>query len=334
MDYIDRDVPHIGTDGEFARKKKKSKKYLLKEDFKVDKDEGLFEDKGKKTQAQLLEEEKQAILQGKPVKDSDEAAAHLPNYLQAARKANIAESKIDNGNQARVKAFRKAMNDVVVKEMGLQNHIKFSEPQYINLKELRELEFKSAQKIQSLARCYFTRKWYLNYIVRKKLGVPFSGLEFAQNPFLRQFNKPNTNLNRLQQVDPSKFAKVIPTANDVKLSTIQIKRLRNKQDEKLRIKGNTRLPDDTDGSRFIAKSMQKGTSPTKIIHELQQDFLAQGLDAYEQFKRLNMGLDHDAEGNPVKRVVIYGKEIVEEVKDKNAPKSVYGFPGTPAWIGD
>jgi len=118
------------------------------------------------------------------------------------------------------------------------------------------------------------------------------------------------------------------------LSTIQIKRLRNKQDEKLRIKGNTRLPDDTDGSRFIAKSMQKGTSPTKIIHELQQDFLAQGLDAYEQFKRLNMGLDHDAEGNPVKRVVIYGKEIVEEVKDKNAPKSVYGFPGTPAWIGD
>jgi hypothetical protein len=26
---------------------------------------------------------------------------------------------------------------------------------------------------------FFTRKWYLNYTTRKKLGVPFSGLEFA-----------------------------------------------------------------------------------------------------------------------------------------------------------
>lgn len=33
--------------------------------------------------------------------------------------------------------------------------------------------------IQSLARGFFTRKWYLNYIVRKKLGVPFSGIEFV-----------------------------------------------------------------------------------------------------------------------------------------------------------
>lgn len=35
----------------------------------------------------------------------------------------------------------------------------------------------------------------MNYIMRKRLGVPFSGMEFAVNVFIRQFNKPNQNLH-------------------------------------------------------------------------------------------------------------------------------------------
>ena len=56
--------------------------------------------------------------------------------------------------------------------------------------------------------------------MRKKLGVPFSGLEFAQNPFLRQFNKPNTYLHYVAQADESNRLKAIPSAADMKLSTI------------------------------------------------------------------------------------------------------------------
>jgi len=36
-----------------------------------------------------------------------------------------------------MKAYRKAMNDNVVQEMGLKAHIPFSEPQYLNLRDLR-----------------------------------------------------------------------------------------------------------------------------------------------------------------------------------------------------
>lgn len=171
--------------------------------------------------------------------------------MKVARQAQL--EKAVPTNQARMKAFRKAMNDNLVQTMGLKNHINFGAPAYLNLKDLRELENRSAQQIQAMCRGYFARKWYLNYIVRKKLGVPFSGLEFAQNPFLRQFNKPNTNLNKLRQVDPSNFVEAVPTAADLKLSTIQIKRLRNRQYEK--ITGKTRMPDDTDGTRMIAKSL-------------------------------------------------------------------------------
>ena len=54
------------------------------------------------------------------------------------------------------------------------------------------VDFRNSQvKIQTKVRAYFTRKWYVNLQVRKKLSVPFSGMEFAQNPFLRQFNKIN-----------------------------------------------------------------------------------------------------------------------------------------------
>ena len=50
-------------------------------------------------------------------------------------------------------------------------------------------------RIQRMVRGQITRKWYLNYNVRKKLGVPFSGIEFVANPFLRHFSKPNQRLH-------------------------------------------------------------------------------------------------------------------------------------------
>ena len=55
-------------------------------------------------------------------------------------------------------------------------------------------------------------------------------------------------------MDESNLLTAIPTAADLKLSTAAIKRMRNRQQEhQLRIKGKTRLPDNTDGSRLIAK---------------------------------------------------------------------------------
>ena len=277
-DYIDRDVPHITAGGQFA--KTKASKRL--QDFRTGPGpkERLFEDllggAGTLAGAAGGEDLAALALQGGGAASGD----HLPNYLQAAREAH--GEKGGAGNQSRVRAFRKAMNDNVVREMGLQNHIQFAAPQYLNLRDLRGLEYQAARQIQALARCFFTRKWYLNYVVRKKLGVPFSGLEFAQNPFLRQFNKPNTYLNRLRQVDGSNMTRAIPSAADLKLSTVQIKRMRNRQQEQmLRIRGNTKMPDDTDGARLIARSLQKGLSPEKIIRSLQDDFLAQGLEAYD-----------------------------------------------------
>lgn len=47
------------------------------------------------------------------------------------------------------------------------------------LQQLRNLERSSAIKLQAMFRRYFTRKWYVNLMVRKRLSVPFSGLEFA-----------------------------------------------------------------------------------------------------------------------------------------------------------
>jgi len=63
------------------------------------------------------------------------------------------------------------------------------------LKNLREIENKSAIKIQSFVRKIFTRKWYLNFQLRKRLSMPFSGLEMAQNAFLRQFHRVNLKLH-------------------------------------------------------------------------------------------------------------------------------------------
>ena len=70
-----------------------------------------------------------------------------------------------------------------------------------------------------MIRGFFARKWYLNYVVRKKLGVPFSGLEFAQNPFLRQFNKPNTYLTQISRLNQGNVLSAGPTAADLKMST-------------------------------------------------------------------------------------------------------------------
>ena len=50
---------------------------------------------------------------------------HLPAYLLAAREVVKGSGAT---NDARVKAFRKAMNDNVVQTLGLQNHIRFAEP--------------------------------------------------------------------------------------------------------------------------------------------------------------------------------------------------------------
>ena len=62
--------------------------------------------------------------------------------MKVARQAQLEKHKPDNA--ARLKAYRKAMNDNVVQQMGLKNHIPFGAPQYLNLRDLRDLEYRSA----------------------------------------------------------------------------------------------------------------------------------------------------------------------------------------------
>ena len=96
------------------------------------------------------------------------------------------------------------------------------------------------------------------------------------------------------------------------------------------------MPDDTDESRLIAKRNQKGVSPKKIIQNLQDEFLAQGLEAYDHFKRMSVGIDHDEKGEPLMRVAEDGTEIIEpiEEQDKASRLNVYGVFKMPNWLGD
>lgn len=67
--------------------------------------------------------------------------------------------------------------------------------QQLSLAQLRYVEHGSARYIQKIVRGKFTRKWYKAYNKRKYFGVPFSGIEILQYPFLRQFAKLNMNLH-------------------------------------------------------------------------------------------------------------------------------------------
>ncbi len=58
----------------------------------------------------------------------------------------------------------------------------------LSIKDLRNLENAAAAYIQKIVKGFFIRKWYLNWQVRKRLGVPFSGLEFQENGFLQHFH--------------------------------------------------------------------------------------------------------------------------------------------------
>ena len=67
--------------------------------------------------------------------------------------------------------------------------------QQLSLAQLRFVEHESARYIQKIIRGKFTRKWYKAYNKRKHFGVPFSGIEILQYPFLRQFAKLNMDLH-------------------------------------------------------------------------------------------------------------------------------------------
>lgn len=41
----------------------------------------------------------------------------------------------------------------------------------------------------------------------------------------------------------------------------------------------------------------KGATPDQLLTELKNDFIDKGLDAYNQFKRLGVGVDFDEAGN-------------------------------------
>lgn len=72
----------------------------------------------------------------------------------------------------------------------------------LSIKDLRNLENAAAAYIQKIVKGYFIKKWYLNWQVRKRLGVPFSGLEFHENGFLRYFHEQNKQLHQSALVAP------------------------------------------------------------------------------------------------------------------------------------
>lgn len=80
----------------------------------------------------------------------------------------------------------------VVKNLMSKNK---SHNEQLTLAQLRYIEHGSARHIQKMVRGRFTRKWYKAYQKRKKFGVPFSGIEIIQYPFLRQFAKLNMDLH-------------------------------------------------------------------------------------------------------------------------------------------
>ena len=114
-DYIDRDVPHIAGDGQFARNVKTGKGLA---DFATGKPSrsGLFEDLVKEAPKGTLDRDTGEALTQPASKGPGSGTGHLPNYLQAARQVQHDRAE---GNKARMRGFRKAMNNNVVREMGL-----------------------------------------------------------------------------------------------------------------------------------------------------------------------------------------------------------------------
>jgi len=82
----------------------------------------------------------------------------------------------------------------------------FSQP--LTLQQLRFIENGAATQVQKIIRGKFTRKWYQAYMKRKRFGVPFSGIEIIQYPFLRQFAKLNMDLHSEFKRDDEKKGKL------------------------------------------------------------------------------------------------------------------------------
>ena len=136
-DYIDRDVPHIKADGEFSSTVKTSKG--LKEfQTRTDNKDGLFgqgtylrkedvdelkEGPSGPLSAQQMVKLRSASGGPEKLRHLRSHADHIPPYMRAARNAQLEKQGGAPDNRSRVKAFRKAMNDNVVQQMGLQNHI-------------------------------------------------------------------------------------------------------------------------------------------------------------------------------------------------------------------
>ena len=86
--------------------------------------------------------------------------------------------------------------------------------QPLTLQQLRFIENGSATHIQKVVRGKFTRKWYKSYMKRKQFGVPFSGIEILQYPFLRQFARLNMDLHSEFKRDDKEERKVQKSKDD------------------------------------------------------------------------------------------------------------------------
>ena len=105
---------------------------------------------------------------------TDSVGLSLKKKFQVTKVKNQVGVKIGNFfSKQNNKSMRSVLDDSDVIADG---HYK---AKYKSLTQLRRMEFASSVKIQTMVRAYFTRKWYVNLQVRKRLSVPFSGLEFA-----------------------------------------------------------------------------------------------------------------------------------------------------------
>ena len=67
------------------------------------------------------------------------------------------------------------------------------------------------------------------------------------------------------------------------------------------------------------KRIPKGVSAEQLLEELKQDFINQGLDAYQQFKRLGVGVDFDEQGQAyAEGGILKVRQLIDEkIKNRN-----------------
>ncbi|CDW88809.1 UNKNOWN [Stylonychia lemnae] len=331
-DYVDRDVPYIKNN--LGIKGNDSMKNKTKEfDTKFNNKSGLFSKIGQTTKNKDTPAGDVKYIKDKKVSKTPKSPlkGHLnDNSFDDDMQDYIKRQSDEEGGPAGKSGFARLFNKKQNAKKGLKGQ-KGRQGQRGNanggyelkganltFNDLRQLEREAATYIEKMARGYFIRKWYSNYQIRRRLGIPFSGLEFTENAFLRYFQKPNQSLHDLALVPPQLVEVVQQQAKYRNMIVKQVKHGQNGKKKKrvdfeeeeakleasqLKYSDEEIIQDpDMDKKqqpKRVPRRIPKNQTPVELLGNLQKDFVAKGLDAYTQFKKYGGGIDHDDNGKVV-----------------------------------